>query len=128
MMPTLLLYAYCLRVRSSGQIERLCERDIDFPVITSSQVPDHSTIARFRQANRDELAALFTQVLRLCAEAGLVKVGVVALDGTKVKANASLDANRTYASIKEEVKRMVTEAAARESRGSTPARLRAPAF
>lgn len=115
MMVSLLLYAYCLGVRSSRQIERLCERDIGFRVITGNQVPDHSTIARFRQANREELAALFTQVLRLCAEAGLVKVGVVALDGTKVKANASLDANRTYASIKGEVKRMLTEAAARDA-------------
>ena len=115
MMVTLLLYAYCLGVRSSRQIERLCERDIGFRVITGNQVPDHSTIARFRQANREELAALFTQVLRLCAEAGLVKVGVVALDGTKVKANASLDANRTYASIEEEVKRMLAEAAARDA-------------
>jgi len=78
-------------------------------------VLDHSTIARFRQANREELAALFTQMLRLCAEAGLVKVGVVALDGTKVKASASLDANRTYASIKGKVKRMLTEAAARDA-------------
>lgn len=105
MMVSLLLNAYCLGVRSSRQIERLCERDIGFRVITGNQVPDHSTIARFRQANREELAVLFTQVLRLCAEAGLVKVGVVALDGTKVKASASLDANRTYASIKGEVKR-----------------------
>lgn len=115
MMVSLLLYGYCLGVRSSRQMERLCERDIGFRVITANQVPDHSTIARFRQANREELAALFTQVLRLCAEAGLVKVGVVALDGTKLKANASLGANRTYASIEEEVKRMLAEAAARDA-------------
>lgn len=115
MMVCLLLYAYCLGVRSSRQIERLCERDIGFRVITGNQVPDHTTIARFRQDNEAELAMLFSQVLRLCAEAGLVKVGVVALDGTKVKANASLAANRTYASIEEEVKRGLAEAAVRDA-------------
>lgn len=115
MMVSLLLYAYCLGVRSSRQIERLCERDVGLRVIAGNQAPDHSTIARFRQANEEELAALFTQVLRLCAEAGLVKVGVVAVDGTKLKANSSLAANRTYASIEEEVKRMMAEAAARDA-------------
>ena len=115
MMVCLLLYAYCLGVRSSRQIERLCERDIGFRVITGNQSPDHTTIARFRQAKETELAELFTQVLCLCAEAGLVKVGVVALDGTKMKANASLAANRTYASIEEEVKRGLAEAAVRDA-------------
>ena len=84
----LLLYAHSLGVRSSRQIERLCERDIGFRVITSNQAPDHTTIARFRQANEAELAALFTKVVCLCAKAGLVKVGVVALDGVEVKANS----------------------------------------
>ena len=115
MMVCLLLYACCLEVRSSRQIERLCERDIGFRVITSNQAPDHTTIARFRQANEAELAALFAQVLCLRAKAGLVKVGVVALDGTKVKANSSLAANRTYASIEEEVKRGLAEAAVRDA-------------
>ena len=115
MMVCLLLYAYCLGIRSSRQIERLCERDIGFRIITGNQVPDHTTIARFRQANEVELAELFTQALRLCAEAGLVKVGVVALDGTKMKANASLAANRTYTSIEEEVKRGLAEAAVRDA-------------
>jgi transposase len=115
MMVALLLYAYCLGVRSSRQIERLCERDIAFRVICANHVPDHSTIARFRQVNEDALAGLFTQVLRLCAEAGLVKVGLVALDGTKIKANASLAANRTYAWIEAEVKRMLEEAAAKDA-------------
>jgi transposase len=115
MMVCLLLYAYCLGVRSSRQIERLCERDIGFRVITANQAPDHSTIARFRQANEEALTALFTQALRLCAEAGLVKVGTMALDGTKMKANASLAANRKYASIEAEVKRMLEEAAAKDA-------------
>lgn len=114
MMVSLLLYAYCLGERSSRRIERLCERDIGFRVIAANQVPDHSTIARFRKDNEQALAALFSEVLRLCAEAGLVKVGVVALDGTKMKANASLEANRTYGSIKEEVRRMLEEALAQD--------------
>jgi hypothetical protein len=102
-------------VRSSRQIERLCERDIAFRVITANQAPDHTTIARFRQANEEELSALFTQVLQLCAEAGLVNVGLVALDGTKVKANASLEANRTYGWIEKKVQNMLHEAAVKDA-------------
>ncbi len=111
MMVSLLLYAYCLGVRSSREIERHCERDIAFRVITANQRPDHSTLARFRQANEQELSALFTEVLQLCNKAGLVKVGLVALDGTKVKANASLGTNRTYGWIEEKVQEMLEEAA-----------------
>ena len=95
MMVSVLLYAYCLGVRSSRQIERACEMDVAFRVITGNLKPDYSTICRFRSENERELGRLFTGVLRLCAEAGLVKAGVVALDGTKMKANASLSANRT---------------------------------
>src|SRR6266508_1031833 len=79
MMVTLLLYAYCIGERSSRRIERRCQEDIAFRVITANAAPDHSTIARFRQANQQALSACFTQVLRLCAVAGLVRVGVVAL-------------------------------------------------
>ena len=78
-----------LGVHSSWQIERACEVDIAFRVITANQKPDYSTVCRFRSQNEEEPGMLFTQVLRLCAEAGLVKTGVVALDRTKVKANAS---------------------------------------
>ncbi len=112
MMVALLLYAYCLGERSSRRIERLCERDIAFRVITANQCPDHTTIARFRQTHERALAALFTDVLRLCAEAGLVKVGVVALDGTKIKAAAALAANRTAGAIAEAVQTMLAEAQA----------------
>ena len=101
MMVSLLLYAYCLGVRSSRQIERACEVDVAFRVITGNLKPDYSTICRFRSENERELGRLFTGVLRLCAEAGLVKAGVVALDGTKIKANASLSANRTQEHIEE---------------------------
>jgi len=110
MMVSLLLYAYCLGVRSSRQIERACEVDVAFRVITANQKPDYSTVCRFRSQNEEELGMLFTQVLRLCAEAGLVKAGVVALDGTKVKANASLSANRTEEHIEAEVRKMLAEA------------------
>jgi transposase len=115
MMVSLMLYAYCLGVRSSRQIERRCERDIAFRVITANQKPDHTTIARFRQGNEKELSALFTEILRLCAEMGLVNVGVVALDGTKVKANASLGANRTYAWLEKTVKKMLEQAAIKDA-------------
>ena len=114
MMVSLLLYAYCLGVRSSRQIERACEVDVAFRVITGNLKPDYSTICRFRSENERELGRLFTGVLRLCAEAGLVKAGVVALDGTKIKANASLSANRTQEHIEEEVRKMLAEARERD--------------
>ena len=114
MMVALLLYAYCLGERSSRRIEQLCEKDVAFRVITANQKPDHSTINRFRGEHEEALKGLFTSVLRLCAQAGLVKVGVVALDGTKMKANAALEANRSYEHIEEEVKKMLAEAAAKD--------------
>ena len=110
MMVCLLLYAYCLGVRSSRQIEQACEVDIAFRVITANQQPDYSTVCRFRSQNEKELGMLFTEVLRLCAKAGLLKAGIVALDGTKIKANAALSANRSDAHIEAEVKKMLTEA------------------
>jgi len=110
MMVSLLLYAYCLGVRSSRQIERACEVDVAFRVIAGNLRPDYSTICRFRSENERELEMLFTDILQLCAKAGLVKAGVVALDGTKIKANASLSANRTQEHIEEEVRKMLTEA------------------
>jgi len=88
---------------------------VAFRVIAANAVPDHATISRFRQAHEKALEGLFGQVLRLCAEAGLVKVGVVALDGTKMKANASLAANRTYESLKEEARKMLAEAAQKDA-------------
>ena len=112
MMVPLLLYSYCLGERSSRRIERLCERDVGYRVITANSFPDHSTISRFRQAHEKGLAGLFVDVLRLCAEAKLVEVGLVALDGTKIKANAALAANRTHAHLTEEVKKMLAEAEA----------------
>jgi len=107
MMVAQLLYAYCLGKRSSRRTERLCQRDLAFRVITTNQSPDHMTIAWFRQTHETELATLFTQVLRVCAEAG-----IVALDGTKIKASAALASNRTVETIATEVSRMLTEAQA----------------
>jgi transposase len=83
MMLTLLAYAYCVGERSSRRIERRCREDVAFRVICANQVPDHATIARFRVRHQEALADLFSQVLGLCAEAGLVEVGVLAVDGSK---------------------------------------------
>jgi transposase len=123
MMVTLLLYAYCLGVRSSRQIERLCERDVAFRVVAGNLRPDHATIARFRQRHGEALKGLFTDILRLCKEAGLVKVGVVVIDGTKMAADAALEANRTYESIRAEVETMLREA---ESKDADEDRLNGP--
>ena len=114
MMVPLLLYAYCVGERSSRRIERACERDVAFKVVAANRKPDHATIARFRRDNLEELKGLFTGILKLCAEAGLVKVGAVSIDGTKMAANASLAANRTHEGltkeIGKEVERMLAEA------------------
>jgi hypothetical protein len=82
-----------------------------FRVIAANQIPDHATIARFRARHEQALAATFTHVLALCARAGLVSVGVVALDGSLLAGNASPGAARSYASIRAEVERMLAEAA-----------------
>ncbi|MEK7755659.1 MAG: transposase, partial [Planctomycetota bacterium] len=89
MMVALLLYAYCRGVFSSRRIMQACEERVTFRVIVGEDIPDFRTISDFRKLHLKELAGLFVQGLRLCAGAGLVKVGLVSLDGTKVKANAS---------------------------------------
>ena len=88
-MVVLLLYAYCVGIPSFRRIERTCYEDLAFRVLTGNQQPDHSRISDFRLVHRDALAGLFVQVLRLCQKSRLVSLGIVALDGTKVKANAS---------------------------------------
>ncbi|MDP2919707.1 MAG: IS1182 family transposase [Dehalococcoidia bacterium] len=112
MMVALLLYAYCRGIRSSRKIARALEEDVGFRVVAANQQPDFRTICRFRAEHEKALERLFVQVLRLCREAGLVKLGVVALDGTKVAANAALAANRGYEAIREEVRRILAEARA----------------
>ena len=96
MMVALLLYAYCVGVASSRKIERKTHEDIAFRVIAAGQHPDHTTVSEFRRKHLDLLAELFMQVLALCQKAGLVKLGHVALDGTKVKANASKHKAMSY--------------------------------
>src|SRR5512132_2394401 len=103
MMVALLLYAYAKGQRSSRVIERECVEDIAYRVIAANQRPDHTTVARFRQRHQDALAGLFGEVLGLCAQAGLVQVGVIAIDGTKVHANASERATRDYEQIAREI-------------------------
>jgi transposase len=89
MMTLLLLYAYCVGIVSSRKIERACYEDLAFRVLTGNQQPDHSCISEFRRRNLDALSDLFVQILRLCQKAGMVSLGHVALDGTKVQAHAS---------------------------------------
>ena len=89
MMVVLLLYAYCVGLPSSRKIEKACWEDAAFRVLTGNQQPDHSRISDFRRRHLDALSGLFMQVLRLCQKAGLVSLGHVALDGTKIRANAS---------------------------------------
>lgn len=112
MMVALLVYCYCMGERSSRRIARLCERDVAVRVVASNQTPDFVTIARFRRQNLKAFTALFDEVLKLCAAAGLAKVGTVALDGTKMKANAALDANRPHEGLTKEIARIMEEAEA----------------
>src|SRR3954447_16131299 len=103
MMVALLLYCYAIGERSSRRIERRCVEDVATRVICVNQAPDHTTVARFRQRHEAPLAELFGEVLALCAESGLVRVGVIAVDGTKVAANAAVQATRGYEQIAREI-------------------------
>ena len=114
MMVALLVYAYAIGVRSARGIERRCREDVAFRVICANQTPDHATIARFRARHEDAIAGLFGGVLELCARAGLVKVGVVAVDGTKIAAAATHHATRSYEQIAKEILEEAGEIDARE--------------
>jgi transposase len=103
MMVALLVYAYAIGVRSSRAIERRCREDVAFRVIAANQVPDHATIARFRVRHETAIAELFGGVLELCAEAGLVQVGVVVVDGTRIAASAADRQTRSYGQIAKEI-------------------------
>lgn len=118
MLLTLLIYGYACRVRSSRQIERLCHTDIAFRLICAADVPDHAVIARFRQAHQEAFAELFVQVLRLCRAAGLVKLCTVAIDGTKIGANASRQANRSAEWLHTEAERLDRQAVGPDSAGA----------
>jgi len=117
MMVGLLLYAYAVGVPSSRKIEQATYHSIPFRVLTANQHPDHDTIADFRKRHLKTLAGLFVQVLRLCQKAGLVKFGHIALDGTKVKANASKHKAMSYgrmekkaAELKKEIDHLLAQA------------------
>ena len=93
-------------------------------MVAANQQPDFRTICRFRAEHEEALEKLFVEVLRLCHEAGLVKLGVVALDGTKVAANAAPATNRSHQAIEEEVQRMLAEAKAADAEEGCPLRSR----
>lgn len=119
MMTSLLLYAYCVGIPSSRKIEKATYYQIPFRVISADQHPDHDTIAEFRKRHLKALSGLFVQALLLCREVGLVKLGHVSLDGTKVKANASKHKAMSYGRMEKkaeelegEVKRLLSEAQA----------------
>lgn len=111
MMVTLLLYGYCMGTYSSRRLQKLCERDAAYRVIVGADVPNFRTISDFRKDHLAALQGLFVQVLHLCREAGLVKVGLVSLDGTKVKANASRHKAMSYAYMQKEEQRLQEEIA-----------------
>jgi len=109
MMVKVLLYAYCIGVPSSRKIEKRLEEDIAFRVLAANNTPDFRTVSDFRKDHLQALAALFVQVLKLCQKAGLVKLGHVSIDGTKIKANASRHKAMSYKRMKEEEARLEAE-------------------
>ncbi|HEX2299292.1 MAG TPA: transposase [Pseudonocardiaceae bacterium] len=112
MLLALLIYAYACGERSSRRIERLCHTDIAFRLACAGDIPDHTVIARFRQLHEAVFAELFTQVLRMCRLRGLARLGTVAIDGTKVAANASKDANHGEQWLREQADKVTADATA----------------
>jgi hypothetical protein len=115
MMLALLFYAYGTGVRSSRRTEAACRTDAAYRVICGGVTPDHATIARFLVDHQAAIEAVFVDVLRLCAAAGLVSVGTIAIDGTKMGADAALDKNRGAEWIRAEVERILAEALATDA-------------
>jgi transposase len=115
-MVAVLIYAYCVGDRSSRRVERRLVEDVAYRVVAANAQPDHATLARFRAEHEAAIEALFAQVLALCAAAGLIRVGVVALDGTKMEAAAAMAANmdeqRLLRAMRREARRILDEAAA----------------
>jgi len=103
MVVALLLYGYSRGIRSARAIERSCWEDVAFKTIAMLETPDHATIARFVERHEAALAELFSQVLGLCAKAGLVRPGVVAIDGTKMAGNASRESTRDFGQVAREI-------------------------
>lgn len=109
MMASLILYAYCIGIPSSRKIEAATYHQIPFRVLTADQHPDHDTIADFRKTHLKALAGLFVDVLRLCQKAGLASLGHIALDGTKVKANASKHKAMSYGRMEKTIQQLEAE-------------------
>jgi len=107
---SLLLYGYCVGERSSRRLERLCHEHVAFRVAVGNQHPHFTTIARFRRDHEDALRTMFANVLELCHKAGLVDLSLVAVDGTKIAADASIAANRDRKWIEDQVNKMLSEA------------------
>lgn len=114
MMVALLLYAYCNGMRSSRRIEQACRTDAAYKVICGGLIPDHSTIARFVADQERALEGLFVSGLRLCHAAGLVDLSVLALDGSKIAADASLAKNRQAEWIRGQIKELMAQTVASE--------------
>jgi transposase len=110
MLLALLIYAYASGQRSSRRIEQLCVDHVAYRVVCAQDAPDHSTLARFRAAHDQAFTEMFAQVLRLCAEAGMVSVGVISIDGTKIAANAAKSANRSHDWVREHARRIAEDA------------------
>ena len=124
MMTALLLYSYCCGIYASRRIAQACRERVDFMSIVALDPPDFRTVSEFRRRHLKSLGALFTQILHLCERAGLVKLGHVALDGTKIKANASKHKAMSYermakraAELEAEVAKWLAAADARGCRG-----------
>jgi transposase len=111
MMTGILLYGYCCGITSSRKLEKHCQEDVAFRVLAANNQPDHRTIGDFRKRHLKALEHVFVEILRLCREAGLVKFGHVALDGTKMQANASKHKAMSYGRMKEDISRLKREMA-----------------
>ena len=111
MMVALVLYNYAVGVRSSRVIERRCVEDVACRFVAANRAPDHVTVNRFRSRHHAALSGLFADVLGLCSQAGMLRVGTVAVDSTKLAADASLGANRTFDGLRAEAERIFAEAA-----------------
>src|SRR6201984_1535265 len=111
MMTALLLYSYCCRIYSSRRIAKACRERVDFMSIVALDAPDFRTISDFRKRHLKALGDLFKQILQLCEKAGLVKLGHVALDGTKIKANASKHKAMSYERMEKRAAELEAEVA-----------------
>jgi transposase len=111
LLVAVLVYGYCVGLTSSRKIEKATYESVPFRVLAANQHPDHATIAEFRRRHLEALAGLFVQVLRLCEKAGLVRLGHVALDGTKVRANASKHKAMSYGRMEEKVRELEAQVA-----------------